>query len=85
MPHPWAGEGAGDRSWSQSIRDSSRGVHEELLAQDKYKDPRNLNRYGAKIYSQAGEDGIIAEIFGRIGTASKDFLISRALGNPRRP
>ena len=46
----------------------------ELLAQDKYKDPRNLNRFEAKIYSQAGEDGIIAEIFRRVGTTSKDFV-----------
>ena len=26
------------------------------------------------IYSQAGEDGIIAEIFRRIGTTTKDFV-----------
>ena len=46
----------------------------ELLTQDKYKDPRSLNRYESKIYSQAGEDGIIAEIFRRIGTTTKDFV-----------
>ena len=33
-----------------------------------------LNRFEHKIYSQHGEDGIISEIFNRIGTTSKTFF-----------
>lgn len=33
-----------------------------------------LNRFEHKIYSQHGEDGIIREIFNRIGTTSKTFF-----------
>ncbi len=33
-----------------------------------------LNKFENKIYSQHGEDGIIAEIFNRIGTTSKTFF-----------
>src|SRR6266404_3114197 len=33
-----------------------------------------LNRFEHKIYSQNGEDGIIREIFKRIGTTSKTFF-----------
>ncbi len=34
----------------------------------------SLNRFEHKIYSQHGEDGIIREIFNRIGTKSKTFF-----------
>ena len=43
-------------------------AHEDsLLAQPKYQDPRSLARYRAQVSSQNGEDGIIAEIFKRVG------------------
>ena len=45
-----------------------------LLMTDRYADPRNLNRFGAQVYSQNGEDGIIAEIFHRIGTTDQSFV-----------
>jgi hypothetical protein len=45
----------------------------ELLTDAKYQDPRKLNRYEAKIYSQGGEDGILIEIFRRVGVTNKYF------------
>lgn len=46
----------------------------ELLKEDRYRDPKNLNNYERQVFSQYGEDGIIAEIFRRIGTSSKTFV-----------
>jgi len=46
----------------------------QLLSQERYENPRKLNRYEAQVFSQNGEDGIIAEIFSRIGVQSKTFL-----------
>ena len=45
-----------------------------LLQQERYKDKRRLQRYEYQIYSQHGEDGIINEIFKRIGTKNKTFV-----------
>lgn len=45
-----------------------------LLAQPRYADPKRLSRYEAQVYSQNGEDGIIAEIFARIGTTNRVFV-----------
>ena len=46
----------------------------QLLANRRYEDPKCLTRYGCKIYSQTDEDGIIHEIFQRIGTTNKKFV-----------
>jgi hypothetical protein len=42
----------------------------ELLADPKYGAPGRLERHGRKVWSQNDEDGILEEIFRRIGTAS---------------
>jgi len=47
---------------------------EQAIATPRYADPKRLLRYGAKAYSQNDEDGIIAEIFRRIGTSSRTFV-----------
>lgn len=39
-----------------------------------YTDPLRLERFGSKLYSQFDEDGIIAEIFRRIGATSRTFV-----------
>ncbi len=44
------------------------------MATPRYSDPKRLLRYGAKAYSQNDEDGIIAEIFRRIGAPGKTFI-----------
>ncbi len=47
---------------------------EQAMASPRYSDPKRLLRHGAKAYSQNDEDGIIAEIFRRIGVSSKTFV-----------
>ena len=44
------------------------------LDKPRHADPKRLLRYGFKVYSQCDEDGIIQEIFGRIGTGSRTFV-----------
>src|SRR3972149_4858892 len=45
----------------------------ELQESPRYQDPRRLIPHGYKVYSQNEEDGIIREIFNRIGTTNKVF------------
>ena len=42
--------------------------------QARLKDKKCLEYYGFKVYSQNDEDGIIEEIFNRIGTTNKIFI-----------
>jgi len=44
------------------------------LAKPRHADPRRLTRHGFKVYSQCDEDGIIQEIFRRIGTTNRVFV-----------
>jgi hypothetical protein len=44
------------------------------LAKPRYADPKCLLRHGFKVYSQADEDGIIQEIFNRIGDSDRAFV-----------
>ena len=46
----------------------------EELAKPRNADPKRLLRYGFKVYSQCDEDGILQEIFRRIGTKSRTFV-----------
>src|SRR5271165_733107 len=46
----------------------------ELLSDPIYEDKRRLRPYGFKVYSQNDEDGIIQEIFNRIGLRTKLFV-----------
>jgi hypothetical protein len=45
-----------------------------LLQTPKYRDPRALAPHGFKVYSQAEEDGILHEIFRRIGIVHSTFI-----------
>jgi hypothetical protein len=47
---------------------------DEEMKKPRHADPKRLVRYGYKVYCQNDEDGIIAEIFRRIGTASRTFV-----------
>ena len=40
----------------------------------RLKDEKCLERYGYKVYSQNDEDGILAEIFRRVGTTNRVFV-----------
>jgi len=46
----------------------------DILRDARYADPLRLERCGRKLYSQNDEDGIIAEIFRRIGERSRRFV-----------
>ena len=46
----------------------------QLLAAPRYDDVRRLTRHGAQVFSQNEEDGMIAEVFRRIGTGTKTFV-----------
>ena len=45
----------------------------ELERHPRYSDPRRLQRYAFQVCSQNGEDGIICEIFRRLGTTDRVF------------
>jgi hypothetical protein len=47
---------------------------DDELAKPRHADPKRLLRYGFKIYSQCDEDGIIQEIFRRVGVANRTFV-----------
>ena len=51
-----------------------RYLRENLYEHPKYQDSKKLNKYECKVYSQNGEDGIIEEIFNRIGITNKYFV-----------
>jgi hypothetical protein len=44
------------------------------LERERHRHPQRLTRYGRKVYSQNDEDGIIAEIFTRIGVEHRSFI-----------
>jgi hypothetical protein len=45
-----------------------------ILSRPRYENPKKLNRYEYRVFSQGGEDGAIAEIFRRIGTTNRTFV-----------
>ena len=45
-----------------------------LLSEPKHQEPRSLVKHGFKVYSQTDEDGIIQEIFRRIGIVQATFV-----------
>jgi hypothetical protein len=59
----------------QYIRQGQRAdMLQALLDRERYQDPKRLNRHEYQVHSQHGEDGIIAEIFRRIGVKDRTFL-----------
>jgi len=47
---------------------------EKIKQGKRYSDQKNLINFGFKSYSQSDEDGIIEEIFNRVGTVNKNFI-----------
>jgi len=47
---------------------------EHEFTRERYADGKRLEPYGFKVYSQNDEDGIIQEIFHRIGTNNQTFI-----------
>lgn len=60
--------GGGDKSAIEG------GLCWDALSCERMKNPKSLEPYGYKVYSQNDEDGIIHEIFKRIGTSDKRFV-----------
>lgn len=50
------------------------GIAYELLTSRRLENDKCLEKHGFKVYSQNDEDGIIEEIFNRIGTTNKIFV-----------
>lgn len=48
--------------------------HKKKESQKQKQDPKNLKNFEKKVFSQNGEDGIIEEIFLRIGTINRYFV-----------
>jgi hypothetical protein len=49
-------------------------LNAEASSRESSSSPMSLNHHEYRVYSQSGEDGIITEIFNRIGTANKFFV-----------
>ena len=52
----------------------ARMFYEQAFATPRFAEPGRLLKHGFKVYSQHDEDGIIEEIFRRIGTTDKHFV-----------
>jgi len=52
----------------------SRMEHQAVLSLPRYASPLRLERFGRQYFSQNDEDGVLAEIFRRIGMTSKVFV-----------
>lgn len=50
------------------------GLYWDCLTKRRLRDPKSLELYGFHVYSQNDEDGIIQEIFERIGTTNQKFI-----------
>ena len=50
------------------------GHRQALLESPRYSDEKRLLKFGYRVYSQSDEDGILQEIFRRIGTKSRSFI-----------
>ena len=48
--------------------------YNNIVKSKKYSEPKNLINFGFKVYSQSDEDGILEEIFNRIGVTKKKFI-----------
>jgi hypothetical protein len=55
-------------------RMQSEQVTRALLSEPRRQDSKRLNQHEYRVSSQNGEDGIIAEIFRRIGTTNRTFV-----------
>ncbi len=64
-------------AWAQWLRPAvaiRRARYEDLRAARRAAAPKALAGYGYRIFSQSDEDGIIAEIFRRIGVTNRIFV-----------
>ena len=55
-------------------------ISKHLHNNPRYSEPGRLNRHERQAFSQSGEDGIIDEIFARVGTTNR-FFVEFGVGN----
>jgi hypothetical protein len=67
-------EGAWQVRRLETIASSVQALEALKAGNERYRDPKRLLAHGAQYWSQNLEDGMIAEIFRRIGTTDKTFL-----------
>jgi hypothetical protein len=58
----------------RTAQTTSQMLVKDLLIDSKYDDPKRLERFGYCVASQNEEDGMLAEVFRRIGTKNKLFF-----------
>lgn len=56
------------------MTDFTIGMRWDIATQKRFEDSLFLEAYGFRVYSQNDEDGIISEIFDRIGATNKRFI-----------
>lgn len=63
-------------NWKQEILLWSvlRSEYKALIESERFRDEKRLNAFGYALYSQTDEDGILAEIFRRIGLGPRTFV-----------
>lgn len=66
-----------------SVRLAQEAYVRRLLEEPRYQSGRRLHRYEHQVFSQNGEDGVIREIFRRLGIAGRSFL-EIGVGNGQR-
>jgi hypothetical protein len=49
-------------------------LHERVLSSPRYQEPKRLLRHGFKVYAHFDEDGLIEEIFRRVGVTNRFFV-----------
>lgn len=59
---------------AQLLQVQLQAYEDQLLASPRYAAPGNLARFHHQVFSQHGEDGIIAEIVRRIGVTTRTFV-----------
>jgi len=59
---------------SMNFMVNSHSFYNEILASERNRNPRRLMKFGRKSFSQSDEDGLIEEIFRRIGERSRNFV-----------
>lgn len=59
--------------WSTGL-EQEEFIKRLLVSEAKYQDRLNLNRFEHRMFSQSGEDGIIHEVFQRIGETNRTFI-----------
>lgn len=59
---------------NEYLQGNNNGILWDEKLSERVNDPKCLEKYGFKVYSQNDEDGIIEEIFNRIQTTNKKFI-----------